>query len=260
MASAEQMEQVPPDEDGADSAGSGARRSTPSTPLLQAQRGSGGPTLGATDSSYRFPSITHWWAALDKPRAMTLVVLIYVNLINYMDRSTVAGMIDSIKNDPHFNIHSDKYLGLLQTAFVICYMMFAPAFGYMGDRYNRKLILLVGLSFWSLSTLVGSFMTNFWGFLAFRAFVGIGEASYSTIAPAIISDLFSKDARSKALALFYFAIPIGTGFGYIVGSEVASLSESEENWRWGLRVTPFMGLLAILLIIFTMEEPGMILG
>jgi MFS family permease len=42
-----------------------------------------------------------------------------------------------------------------------------------------------------------------------RAVVGIGEASYSTIAPTIISDLFVKETRSKMLALFYFAIPVG---------------------------------------------------
>ena len=60
-------------------------------------------------------------------------------------------------------------------------------------------------------------MKNFWSFLFFRALVGIGEASYSTIAPAMISDLFRKDSRSRVLALFYFAIPVGTGLGYIIG-------------------------------------------
>lgn len=45
--------------------------------------------------------------------------------------------------------------------------------------------------------------------------MGIGEASYSTIAPTIISDLFVKDVRSKMLALFYFAIPVGRYIDYI---------------------------------------------
>lgn len=39
--------------------------------------------------------------------------------------------------------------------------------------------------------------------------VGIGEASYSTVAPTIISDLFAKNLRSRMLAAFYFAIPVG---------------------------------------------------
>jgi len=47
-------------------------------------------------------------------------MLVFINLINYMDRSTVAGMINSIRDDPSFNVHSDRALGLLQTAFVIC--------------------------------------------------------------------------------------------------------------------------------------------
>ena len=110
----------------------------------------------------------------------------------FFDRSTVAGMLEKIKQDKNFNIKKDKYLGLLQTAFVVCYMIFAPVFGYLGDRYSRKWLLAVGISFWSLSTLAGSFMHNFWWFLTFRAFVGIGEASYSVVAPAIISDLYVK--------------------------------------------------------------------
>jgi len=199
-----------------------------------------------------FPSITHWWIRLNKRKAITVLILVYVNLINYMDRSTVAGMLEKIKNDKDFNIKKDKYLGLLQTAFVICYMLFAPVFGYLGDRYSRKWLLAVGITFWSLSTLAGSFMHNFWWFLAFRAFVGIGEASYSVVAPAIISDMFVKDKRSSVLALFYFAIPVGTGLGYIVGSEMADLT---DDWRWGLRVTPIMGAVAVFMIVFLMVDP-----
>ena len=210
------------------------------------------PNLDRVNNRFWFPSITHWWASLNKRKAITVIILVYVNLINYMDRSTVAGMLEKIKTDKDFNITKDKYLGLLQTAFVICYMLFAPVFGYLGDRYSRKLLLAVGLTFWSLSTLVGSFMHNFWWFLTFRAFVGIGEASYSVVAPAIISDMFVKDKRSSVLALFYFAIPVGTGLGYIVGSEMA---DATDDWRWGLRVTPVMGAVAVFMIVFLMVDP-----
>jgi len=199
-----------------------------------------------------FPSFTHWWVKLNKKKALTVLILVYVNLINYMDRSTVAGMLEKIKQDKNFNIKKDKYLGLLQTAFVVCYMIFAPVFGYLGDRYSRKWLLAVGISFWSLSTLAGSFMHNFWWFLTFRAFVGIGEASYSVVAPAIISDLYVKDRRSSVLAIFYFAIPVGTGLGYIVGSEMA---DATDDWRWGLRVTPIMGAVAVAMIVFLMIDP-----
>lgn len=73
--------------------------------------------------------------------------------------------------------------------------------------------MIFGIALWSATTLIGSFMKEYGWFLTFRALVGVGEASYSTIAPTIISDLFVSDVRSKMLALFYFAIPVGSGLG-----------------------------------------------
>lgn len=190
-----------------------------------------------------------------KWQMITVIILCYVNLINYMDRFTVAGVLLDITKT--FDIN-DAQSGLLQTAFVLVYMVMAPLFGYLGDRFSRRYLMAVGILFWSLATLIGSFMPNYELFLIFRCFVGVGEASYSTIAPTIISDLFVKDMRSKMLAVFYFAIPVGSGLGYIIGAEVTKLvgqGQDPEAWRWGLRVTPAMGLVALLLILFLLQEP-----
>ncbi|KAK3910946.1 Protein spinster [Frankliniella fusca] len=163
--------------------------------------------------------------------------------------SCFSGVLDKIQTQ--FDITDDK-AGLLQTAFVVSYMIFAPIFGYLGDRYNRKIIMAGGVLMWSLTTLGGSFMNEYGTFILFRAFVGIGEASYSTIAPTIISDMFIKEKRSQMLALFYFAIPIGSGLGYIVGAYMATLLGS---WHWSLRLTPALGLASVFLIMFFMKEP-----
>ncbi|XP_050466049.1 protein spinster isoform X1 [Cataglyphis hispanica] len=180
---------------------------------------------------------------------ITVTVLCFVNLINYMDRFTVAGVLTDIKKD--FDIGND-FSGLLQTAFILSYMVFAPLFGYLGDRYSRKLIMSSGVFLWCLMTFIGSYMKCYGWFLLFRALVGIGEASYSTIAPTIISDLFVKDVRSKMLALFYFAIPVGSGLGYIIGGETARIT---GNWQWGLRITPILGIVAIILLLTAVRDP-----
>ncbi|XP_046460299.1 protein spinster-like isoform X4 [Daphnia pulex] len=186
---------------------------------------------------------------LTKRQIITVTILCFVNLINYMDRYTIAGILTQIQCD--LNI-GDTEGGLLQTAFVAIYMICAPVFGYLGDRYSRRLIMAAGIFVWSLTTLLGSYMTNFWAFLVMRSLVGVGEASYSTIAPTIISDLFVGDTRSKFLALFYFAIPVGSGLGYIVGSEASRVMGS---WHWGLRVTPVFGAVAVLLILLVVQDP-----
>lgn len=129
----------------------------------------------------------------------------------YIFLLTITGVLSDIQRD--FNNISDAKAGLLQTAFVLSYMICAPIFGFLGDRHSRRWIMIFGIALWSATTLIGSFMKEYGWFLTFRALVGVGEASYSTIAPTIISDLFVSDVRSKMLALFYFAIPVGSGLG-----------------------------------------------
>jgi len=180
-----------------------------------------------------------------------LAILLLANLINYMDRYTIAGVLEDVQR---FYSISNAQAGLLQTSFILSYMLLSPVFGYLGDRYNRKYIMAGGILFWSLITLAGSFISqeNYVVFLLMRALVGVGEASYSTIAPTIIADIFSKSMRTKALSIFYFAIPVGSGLGYIVGSKVA---EAMGNWQWALRVTPVLGILCTLLVMFVIVEP-----
>ena len=77
--------------------------------------------------------------------------------------------------------------------------------------------------------------------LASRALVGIGEASYATIAPTIIADLFPAERRLRMLSVFYLAMPLGSAFGYILGSRVSqlvfSINHQPGDWKWALRVS-----------------------
>uniref|UniRef100_A0A8C7IWB6 Protein spinster homolog 1 n=2 Tax=Oncorhynchus TaxID=8016 RepID=A0A8C7IWB6_ONCKI len=181
----------------------------------------------------------------------TVIVLCFINLLNYMDRFTVAGVLPDIEQ--YFGINDGKS-GLLQTVFICSYMFLAPVFGYLGDRYNRKMIMSVGIGFWSIVTLASSYTPKeyFWLLLLTRGLVGVGEASYSTIAPTIIADLYIKERRTQMLSVFYFAIPVGSGLGYIVGSKVDDLA---GDWHWALRVTPALGLVAVVLLLFVVKEP-----
>lgn len=42
-----------------------------------------------------------------------------------------------------------------------------------------------------------------------RGLVGVGEASYSCVAPTIIADMYKDDMRTRMLALFNIAVPLG---------------------------------------------------
>ena len=161
-------------------------------------------------------------------------------------------LTDIEKQEENWDLNDSKK-GLIQTAFVICYFASAPAFGFLGDRYSRKWLMAVGILAWGSCTLASSFMKDFNSFLLLRAAIGFGEAGFTSIAPTVLGDLFNDSKRSIVLALFYFAIPVGSGLGYITGSQVASLA---NDWRWGLRVTPMLNLVAVaLLLAFLLDPP-----
>ncbi|KAK7164584.1 hypothetical protein R3I94_003085 [Phoxinus phoxinus] len=182
---------------------------------------------------------------------IAVAVLCYINLLNYMDRYTIAGVLISIQK--YFKI-SDSTSGLLQTVFIFSFMLLAPVFGYLGDRYDRKLLMIVGLIVWIVTTLGSSFVkeTHFWILVLTRALVGTGEASYSTIAPTIIGDLFTGNQRTLMISFFYIFIPVGSGLGYIMGATIANAT---GDWRWALRFSPALGLLGLLLLVFLIPNP-----
>lgn len=129
-------------------------------------------------------------------------------------------------------------------------MILSPVFGYFGDRVPRIPLLFCGVVGWSIAGLFASFSKYYWQFLVFRALVGVGEASYSVLAPTIIADLYTGTERTRVLGLYSSSIPLGSAMGYIYSGEVARLLD----WRWAFRFTPFVGIfLAFMLLCFVTE-------
>jgi len=134
--------------------------------------------------------------------------------------------------------------------FMVFYLACAPLFGYLGDRYSRKYTMVVGVTLWAALSLTASFMPSFWPFAFVRGLIAVGESAFTIIAPTVIGDLFTDNQRSLMLGVFYIAIPVGTGLGFGVGG-----APGPENWRWGLRITPWLTFLSAVLMLFFLYDP-----
>ncbi|KAM8994723.1 protein spinster homolog 3-like [Ara ararauna] len=95
--------------------------------------------------------------SLAKRDCLIATVLCYTDVINFMGWFLVPGILLDIEK--YFKL-SDGDTGLLQTAFILCYMLAVPIFRYLGDRYNREFILGAGIFFWSGVTLSRSFISE----------------------------------------------------------------------------------------------------
>lgn len=180
---------------------------------------------------------------------LALSILTLINLLNYLDRYVVSGIVPDLKAPP-LGL-SDSQIGLLTTAFMIVYIVVAPIFGALGDRGSRTRPIAVGVLLWSAATLVSGFAHSYEQLLGARAFVGVGEAAYVAIAPALLSDCFPRAQRGRVLAVFNMAIPVGAALGYIVGG----LMSHHYGWRQAFFVAGAPGVLLALLVLRLSDPP-----
>lgn len=177
-----------------------------------------------------------------------LAILTLINLFNYLDRYVVASLVESLKKS-ELSL-SDTQAGSLMTGFVIVYMLTSPIFGSLGDRRGRPRLLAIGVGIWSVATALGGLARSFSGLFAARAAVGVGEAAYGTIAPALLADSFSKEKRGRIFAIFFSAIPIGSAAGYVLGG----LLDQRFGWRAAFYAAGLPGL-ALALLCLKLGDP-----
>ncbi len=181
-----------------------------------------------------------------KHPAKILALLTMLNLLNYLDRLVVSAVLPKISEDLSLT-HFEG--GALATIFLVGYFVTSPIFGSLGDRGNRKGLIAIGVAVWSVATVATGFATGRWTLFAARALVGVGEASYATIAPTIIDDIAPADKKGRWLAVFYAASPIGSALGYFVGGGV----EHQFGWRAAFFVAGGPGLLFAALCLLIAE-------
>lgn len=179
--------------------------------------------------------------------AVALVVLTALNFVNYIDRSVLFAVQPLVQAEFR---RSDADFGLLTSAFFIFYMCTAPLIGPLADRYPRRLIMIVGALVWSAATLLTAVTYDFRLLLIRHTVVGIGEATFVTIAPAYLCDLFPERQRGRVLSIFYLAIPAGTALGYLLGGYLGT----HYGWRTPFYVGAVPGFI-LGLLLFVLPEP-----
>jgi MFS transporter, Spinster family, sphingosine-1-phosphate transporter len=175
-------------------------------------------------------------------------ILTMMNLLNYLDRIIPSVVKDLFKRDLKL---TDAQTSLPITGFVIVYMLTSPIFGALADRWSRKVLIALGVALWSLATGAAALAVGFWTFLLARAFVGIGEAAYATISPALLSDFYPPEKRNRIITIFYVAIPIGSALGFVLGGSLGDAF----GWRSAFLICGLPGL-ALAGLVLTIRDPG----
>ncbi len=175
-----------------------------------------------------------------------LLILTALNLLNYIDRSVLFAVQPLVQSEFHLN---DAQIGRVTTLFFVFYTVAAPLMGPLADRYSRRMVIVLGAFTWSGVTLLTAVTHSYLALLIRHTLVGVGEASFVTVSPTFVVDLFPEERRGRVLGVFYLAIPVGTALGYLIGGYFGT----RFGWRAPFYIAGAPGFLLAFIMMFIPE-------
>lgn len=180
---------------------------------------------------------------------LSIAIIFLMVIVAVLDRGIIALMVDPMKRDLGL---SDFQISLLQGfAFAAFYAVGGVPMGWLGDRYGRRWILLLGASVWSVMTALCGLAHNFWQLFAARIGVGLGEATLAPSSYAMVPDLLPRNRQALGMGIVASASTVGGAVSLVIGGFAV---------EWALSVEPLYGLKAWQLVFLVIGLPGLVLA
>jgi len=192
-----------------------------------------------------------------------LLALLGCSILNYLDRSILTILAEEIKSDLRL---SDADLGFLAgTAFAVFYATFGLVLGRLADLWNRTRLISLGVTLWSLMTVLSGAAPSFLPLALARFGVAVGEAGANPASYSLIYDYFPRRRRTLALAIHASGMSIGTGLGLLIGGAVLTAWQTAwpdptdaplalKGWQFAFMLVGLPGLLMALWVA-SLREP-----
>jgi MFS family permease len=191
-------------------------------------------------------------------------VLMFTLAVAYVDRQILSLLVGPIKL--HFGV-SDTHIGLLAGfAFALFYTLLGVPIARLSDRYNRILIISIGVIVWTFMTVACGLANSFAMLFLARVGVGIGEAALGPAAYSVIADYFPPEKVARAIGVYVAGLYLGVGFAMIggsivvqsvgeVGTRALPLLGELHGWQIAFVIAAVPGVVAVALLA-TVREPA----
>lgn len=191
-------------------------------------------------------------------------VLTLAYVFSFIDRQILSLLVGPIKQD--LGIGDTQISLLMGATFAVFYTLFGIPLGRLADTRSRRMLIGLGVAFWSLMTAGCGMTRKFWQLALMRIGVGVGEATLSPSAYSMIADYFRPELRSTAMSVYSMGIYVGSGLAFILGGMVAQFAANQDGvvlpllgtvraWQLVFFVVGLPGLLVALLML-TVREPA----
>ncbi|HOI79362.1 MAG TPA: MFS transporter [Petrimonas sp.] len=166
---------------------------------------------------------------------------------NQADRQIFNVVLPAIRSDLNL---ADSDMGLVASILILVYGILVPVAGYVGDRSNKKYVLMFSLLIWSTSTLFSGMSTMLIHLIFLQSIAtGGGEAFYSPSANAMIGEHHDK-TRATAMSIHQTALYAGI----IMSGYLAGWIADQFGWRVAFYVFGGLGIILSLIIAARLKD------
>jgi len=185
-----------------------------------------------------------------RQKRLSLILCAVLHGVNHALQLVLPPLYLAIRDD--FGMSGLSRVMLLGTVYFVAYAASGIPYGFIGDRFNRKTILVLGTVVNSLAFLIAAFTQSFTLFFIAMIVAGIGGGSYHPVANALIANLF-KGAIGRAYGL----IGMGASIGLFLGPSLSGYLGQSFGWRISCIAFAFFGCTVAAAFWFMMpgEEP-----
>jgi sugar phosphate permease len=179
-----------------------------------------------------------------------LVMLVVAAIINYADRATLAVANPLIRQDLGLSIAE---MGYLLSAFLWAYAVAQLPGGGLVDKLGPRVLLTLGLAFWSCAQFLGGLVQGFGQFFGARVMLGIGEAPQFPTCARVVRDWYNQRERGLPTGITTNAAP---SLGTAIAVPMLTYLMLAVGWRAMFMTMGVAGLVVAVVWYFIYRDPA----
>lgn len=194
--------------------------------------------------------------------AVFLLGALYI--VAFVDRAILGLLVEPIKGD--LGVTDNQMSLLIGATFAVFYSLVGLPLGRLADRVSRRRIILITALLWGACTFVSGFATSFVFLCLMRVGVAVGEAALTPSVTSLISDMFPRERRARAMGVYVAMGNLGAKLAYVIGGLVLAAIGARlmidlpvlgavKPWQMVFMIVGAPALVIAILIFLTLPEP-----
>jgi ACS family hexuronate transporter-like MFS transporter len=185
---------------------------------------------------------------IPKLRWIIAGLLLAVTLINYLDRMTMAVLVDNIQQSLSL---TDQDYAQIASLFLAAYAVMYAGSGYIVDRLGTRLGMAFFVCLWSASQILASLSTGKWSFTVCRVGLGLAEPGSFPAATKAVGEWFPVQQRALGVGIFN----AGSSLGAAAAAPVTAYLALHHGWRAAFVFTGALGIVWTALWLIVYDSP-----